>query len=220
MKRLDGKRMNYANLFWVFMVGSVLGFVVEGLWCLLRKGVWESHVATVWGPLCLVYGVGAVAIYVMAMYSCGWRPSRQFALCALAGTAVEYFTSLFQEICFGSRSWDYSEHYIHINGRVSLRMTMMWGMLGVLFIRWVLPMLQAAFSRMQGQGWHMACVALSCWLVVNLLVTGAALGRWRERQTGESPGNRVEESLDLRFDDARMEKLFSNMVFDPAEKHK
>lgn len=213
MKRLDGKRMNYANLFWVFMAGSVLGFVVEGVWCVLRKGVWESHVATVWGPLCLVYGVGAVAIYIMAMYSCGWRPTRQFMLCALAGSAVEYFTSLFQEIFFGSRSWDYSGHYIHINGRVSLRMTLMWGALGVAFIRWVMPVLRAALERMQGQGWRMVCVALSCWMVVNLLVTGAALGRWKERQQGEAPSNRVEESLDERFGNERMEKLFCNMSF-------
>lgn len=58
MKQLHDKRMNYASLFWVFMAGSVLGFIVEGLWCVLRKGAWENHVATVWGPLCLVYGVG------------------------------------------------------------------------------------------------------------------------------------------------------------------
>ena len=213
MKRLNSKRMNYANLFWVFMAGSVLGFVVEGLWCVLRKGVWENHVATVWGPLCLVYGVGAVAIYAMAMAACGWRPTRQFLMCALAGTVVEYFTSLFQEICFGSRSWDYSEHYIHINGRVSLRMALMWGALGLGFIRWVLPALQSALGRMQGHGWHAACTVLSCWLVVNLLVTGAALGRWKERQAGKEPSNHVEVTLDERFPNTRMEALFNNMTF-------
>lgn len=213
MKQLHDKRMNYASLFWVFMAGSVLGFIVEGLWCVLRKGAWENHVATVWGPLCLVYGVGAVAIYVMAMVACRWRPTKQFMMCALAGTVVEYFTSLFQEILFGSRSWDYSQHYIHLNGRVSLRMALMWGALGLCFIRWVLPALQVALGHMQGQGWRLACAALSCWLVVNLLVTGAALGRWKERQAGESPSNRVEVSLDERFPNARMETLFNNMTF-------
>lgn len=214
MKRLNGKRMNYTNLFWVFMAGSVLGFVVEGLWCVLRKGVWENHAATVWGPLCLVYGIGAVAIYGMAMHSCGWKPTKQFWGCALAGTAVEYFTSLFQEMIFGSRSWDYSGHVIHINGRVSLRMTLMWGMLGLVFIRWMMPVLQTGLSRMQGRGWQGVCVALSCWMAVNLLVTGAALGRWQERRQGIAPGNRVEEQLDMRFDDARMKEIFNNMQFE------
>lgn len=213
MRRIGEKRVDYVSLFWVFMAGSVLGYVVEGVWCVLRKGAWEHHVATVWGPLCLVYGLGAAALWLMAMYADGWRPSRQFAACALAGTVVEYFTSLFQEILFGSRSWDYSGHYIHINGRVSLRMTLMWGALGLFFIRWILPLLRKMLSRMQGRGWRMARVALSGWLAVNLLVTGAALGRWRERLAGESPGNRVEIALDERFGDGRMEALFGNMTF-------
>lgn len=213
MKRLNGNQMNYASLFWMFMAGSVLGYVLEGLWCLLRKGAWENHVSTVWGPLCLVYGVGAVALYVMGLVVCNWQPTRQFLMCALAGTAVEYFTSLFQEICFGSRSWDYSNHYIHINGRVSLRMTLMWGALGMCFIRWGLPALQSVLTRMQGQGWHIVCIALSCWLAVNLLVTSAALGRWKERQTGESPSNPVEIALDAHFPNTRMETLFNNMTF-------
>lgn len=211
--RLGGAKVPYDKLFWIFMAGSVLGFLLEGLWCVLRKGVWENHVATVWGPLCLVYGVGAAAIYWMAMYSQEWRISKQFWAFGLAGSLVEYFTSLFQEVVFGSRSWDYSEHYININGRVSLRMTIMWGMLGVLFVRWALPFLQKMLGRMQGSFWHGACVALSCWMVVNLLVTGAALSRWQARQRGEAPGNRVEESLDERFGDERMEALFCNMVF-------
>lgn len=211
--RLGSKEIRYSQVFWVFMAGSVLGFIVEGIWCVLRKGAWENHAATVWGPLCLVYGIGALALYIMAMYSQGQRASRQFFLCGLAGSAVEYFTSLFQEIFFGSRSWDYSEHYINLNGRVSLRMTLMWGVLGLAFIRWVLPALQAALAHMQGQGWHMVCVALSCWLAVNLLVTGAALGRWKERQQGISPGNRVEISLDKHFPNTRMEAIFNNMEF-------
>lgn len=206
-------KMKYDRIFWVFMVGSVLGFVVEGLWCVVRKGVWENHAATVWGPLCLVYGVGAVVIYIMAMLCCGWRPTKQFLLCALAGSAVEYFTSLFQEALFGSRSWDYRAHLIHLNGRVSLRMTLMWGLLGVMFIRFVLPALQQCLGRMHTSAWHGACVALSCWMIVNLLVTGAALGRWRERRQGVPPANRVEETLDRRFDNARMEMIFGNMRF-------
>ncbi len=211
--RLNSKEIKYQQAFWVFMAGSVLGFVLEGLWCVWRKGAWENHAATVWGPLCLVYGVGALAIYVMAMYSQCWRARRQFFWCALAGTAVEYFTSLFQELLFGSRSWDYSKHYIHLNGRVSLRMTLMWGLLGLLFIRLIMPLLQRWLSRMQGVFWQRACVVLSCWMVVNLLLTGAALGRWKERQQDIAPGNRVELSLDKHFPNTRMEAIFNNMVF-------
>ena len=210
---MANKRLRYADLFWIFMTGSILGFLIEGIWCILRKGAWENHAATVWGPLCLVYGIGAAVLYIMGMRSRTWRPMQQFWLCALAGTVVEYLTSLFQEMVFGSRSWDYSSHIIHLNGRVSLRMAMMWGLLGMMFIRLILPALQRMLLRMQGSGWHAACTVLSCWMVINLLLTGAALMRWAERQQGEAPGNCVEQALDARFDDTRMEALFCNMTF-------
>lgn len=215
MKRTCNEKhvVRYQDMLWIFLAGSVLGFIVEGLWCVLRKGAWENHVATVWGPLCLVYGVGAVVLYLLSMFMQGWRPTKQFLWFGVAGSLVEYFTSLFQEIIFGSRSWDYSEHYININGRVSLRMTLMWGALGVVFIYLVVPALRQALARMQGPGWHWASVAMTGWLVVNLLVTAAAVGRWQGRLQGEAPANRVEMALDERFGDQRMEALFCNMDF-------
>ena len=51
----------------------------------------------------------------------------QFGVFTVSGAAVEYFGSLFQELCFGSVSWDYSEHMLNLGGRVSLKMAFMWG---------------------------------------------------------------------------------------------
>lgn len=59
--------IRYSTLFWLFMLGSVAGFVLEGLWCVLCKGHWEHHSATVWGPFCLIYGIGTVAVYLLSV---------------------------------------------------------------------------------------------------------------------------------------------------------
>ena len=58
----------YATLLWLFVIGSAVGFVLEGLWCVLRTGRWESHSATIWGPFCIIYGVGAVAVYLLSAF--------------------------------------------------------------------------------------------------------------------------------------------------------
>ena len=39
--RLDKKenppvKFTYRTLFWLFLFGSVIGFILEGLWCILR----------------------------------------------------------------------------------------------------------------------------------------------------------------------------------------
>ena len=53
----------YEELFWVFFFGSILGFVIEGIWHIVLTGTWVDHSATVVGPFCIVYGVGAVAAF-------------------------------------------------------------------------------------------------------------------------------------------------------------
>ena len=95
-------KVTYSSLFWLFLYGSVVGFILEGLWCILRKGAWESHSATVWGPFCIIYGFGAVAVYLISTALKRKNLPLQFALFSVAGALVEYFGSLFQEIVFGS----------------------------------------------------------------------------------------------------------------------
>ena len=123
-------RTGYATLLWLFMFGSVAGFVLEGLWCVLTDGRWESHTATVWVPFCIIYGIGAVAVYLLSGLLKGRSLPVQFAAFTLSGAAVEFFGSLFQELCFGSVSWDYSAHLLNLGGRVSLKMALMWGAMG------------------------------------------------------------------------------------------
>lgn len=40
--------VTYCNMFWLFMFGNVLGVLLEGTWCRLIFGHWETHVATIW----------------------------------------------------------------------------------------------------------------------------------------------------------------------------
>ena len=42
-------KANYPEMFFLFFAGSVLGFLLEGIWRVIRTGAWENHAATVWG---------------------------------------------------------------------------------------------------------------------------------------------------------------------------
>ena len=59
-------------------------------------------------------------------------------------------------------------------------------------------------------------MALSAYMAINLLVTGASVYRWSERIHGIAPQSRTERLLDQYFDDDRMMRVFSDMVFDPS----
>lgn len=213
--KLREYNVNYNSIFCIFMIGSVLGFILEGIWHIIRKGSWESHSATVWGPFCIIYGIAAAVLYIGAIFLKDKNIALQFAVCAVAGSAIEYFSSLFQEACFGSVSWNYSKQFMNIGGRVSLRMTVLWGILGVAFIRILFPVMVRFLAYVRGRKWSVSCICLSVFMGINLVLTSIAVLRWGERMDPRSaiPANSVEKFLDERFDDERMSETFPNMVF-------
>lgn len=186
---------------------------MEGLWCLFLKGHWEHHSATIWGPFCIIYGIGAVVVYLLSVVLKNQNLLTQFTVFTVSGAAVEYFGSLFQELCFGSVSWDYSGHILNVGGRVSLKMALMWGALGLLFMRFIFPLINSLFEKMNGNGWRIACAAATVFMVVNLIFTSAAIIRWRTRITSKETNCSVVQWLDNTYDDQTMTRLFPNMRF-------
>ena len=210
--------LSFPTLLWLFIAGSLMGFVMEGVWHLLRTGAWGFRVATLWGPFCIIYGAGAVVMYLIALRVEGKRHLRQFLAFALAGSAVEYLSSLFQEAAFGTVSWDYSHHPFNLGGRISLRMTLLWGVCGMALMYLLLPVALSVFNCLQLGSRPLLCRAAAAFMCVNLLWTGVALLRWQERVSTAAPaGNAVEAWMDHRWPDERMRERFPNMVFPHAD---
>ena len=203
----------YTELFWVFFFGSILGFIIEGLWNIVLFGEWVDHSATVVGPFCIVYGVGAVAAFLVARVLPRRSIVLQFVAFAVVGGAVEYFTSLFQERTFGSVSWDYSSHTLNLGGRVSGQMALIWGFLGMLFVGLLYPTLRRLLHRMHTLRWQVFCVACSVFMALNLAISAAAIFRWRERAEAIPPSNKWEMYLDTTYPDSLMEHVYCDMRF-------
>ncbi len=214
-KKSYGTRIfhGYEELFWVFFLGSLLGFLIEGIWNIILVGEWVDHSATVVGPFCIVYGVGAVAVFAVAKIIPRRSVGLQFLAFALTGGAVEYFTSLFQETTFGSVSWDYSSHTLNLGGRVSGQMAILWGFLGMVFVGLIYPALKKLLRRMHTRRWHIFCIACSIFMAFNLAVSASAIFRWKERRQNLPPSTRWESYLDATYPDSVMEYVYCDMHF-------
>ena len=120
-----------AKLFWLFVIGSFVGFVLETIGCLVTAHHFEVRVGLVLGPFIPVYGIGAVAL-TLALYRLrGRRELLIFFVAALAGGLVEYLSSLFQELALGTISWEYSDTPLNVGGRTNLMFSLIWGVLGL-----------------------------------------------------------------------------------------
>lgn len=208
------RRISWTTLFWLFIAGSLMGFVIEGVWHFLRKGTWGFRVATLWGPFCVIYGVGAVVMHLVAIAVERRHPLVQFSVFALVGSVLEYLASLFQEAVFGTVSWNYSHHAINLGGRISLQMTLIWGAIGMALMYAVLPLLLSAFNRLRLNRRTILCRLSAAFMAFNLLATSIALLRWQERvHSAEPASNIIETYMDENWPDERMRERFPNMKF-------
>lgn len=201
------------KLLLILFIGSFAGVVVELMWCLIRNGYLESRSGLVYGPFNLLYGAGAVALTV-CLYRfrnrSGWI---SFLGGMLVGTVVEYLCSWGQEALFGSRSWDYSTMPFNLNGRVCLLYSVFWGVLGVFWIKDLYPRMAQLILKLPNKIGKIFTVAVTVFLIFNGVVSLLAVDRWAERVEGQAPGNSLEELLDERFPNERMESVYANMDF-------
>ena len=208
------RELSFPVLLWLFVAGSLLGFVSEGVFHFLHHGCWGFRVGTLWGPFCVLYGFGAVVMYLVALCIRERKPLTQFVLFALTGSAVELLAGVFQKVAFGTRSWDYSAHAMNLGGYVSIKMALLWGVAGMALMYIILPVLFSGFNRLHLMQRRTLCRVVSAFMCVNLLLTCAALLRWQERTLDASPAdNAVETFLDRRWPDERMRERFPNMQF-------
>ena len=211
------RQLRFSVLFFLFFFGSIIGFILEGLWCILKRGHWENHSATVFGPFCIIYGLGMVAFYLLSIFINRKNIFIQFLLSGLTGSGLEFLASLFQELVFGSTSWDYSGHPFNLCGRISLRMTAIWGLLGLLFVRFVFPFIEWLLPLADNKVVNASGMVLAIFMAINLLVTSAAVVRWQSRSVGVEPKNQIEKRIDEIYCDEKMKKIYPNMVFKTFE---
>ena len=126
--------------FLYFSIYSVLGWVCETVYCsvIQRKFVNRGFLN---GPVCPVYGVGAVLVIYLLRPVAG-NVLALFLTGMLVTTVLEYLTSVLLEKLFHMKWWDYSQFKLQVNGRVCLLNSLMFGALSVFVMLALHPRVQ------------------------------------------------------------------------------
>lgn len=205
--------MTFYKLFWVFFIGCFAGVVLETIYCLIQRGHYESRVGLIYGPFNLVYGIGALCLSG-ALYQFRNR-GRVFSFVGgfVVGSVVEYACSWFQEVCFGSTSWDYSNMPYNLNGRICLLYSIFWGILGIFWIKDIYPRMAKWILKIPNKVGKPLTWVLLMFMVFNSVMTLFTSLRWTARREGVEPRNAFEAYLDEHYPDERMQKIFANAEF-------
>ena len=131
--------MNLEHILWLFLCFSVLGWVLETTLAAIRTRRYVDR-SVLFGPWCIIYGVAGVLIAV------GLRELRSdllflFLGSAVLATVVEWLAGHLLENVSHTRWWDYSNRRWNLNGYICLSASALWGLLGVVMVKWGNPLL-------------------------------------------------------------------------------
>lgn len=128
-----------------FMFFSFLGWVWETIYCTAREKHFSNR-GFLFGPICPIYGssvvVGLFLFTQVDILSSRAMPTWQlFLICAVGSAFAEYGTSYYLEKRFHARWWDYSKLPLNIHGRICLPVTICFGLVGIVLVKWMIPVL-------------------------------------------------------------------------------
>ena len=209
--------LNFFNLFWIFVVCCVLGLVIETIYHFIMFGGYEDRAGMLFGPFSPIYGFGAL-LMTIALNRFHDKPVWiVFLVSAVIGGAFEYFTSWIMEFSFGIRAWDYSGTFLSIDGRTNFVFMCMWGVLGVAWIKLLLPQLLKLINLIPWKwrtGVTAVCAAL---MLVDGVMSIQSIDCWYQRMAGKTPDTPIEEFYAKHFDNAYMEHRFQTMTMNPED---
>ena len=201
-----------SKIFWVFLIGSFIGYIVEMIVGLVQNGHFISRQGLLFGPFIQVYGVGLVAYYFVLSNIKKKSNLKVFLISMILGGVVEYFFSFFQEKLFGSISWDYSNLIFNIHGRTSLLHSIYWGFFGILFVKYVYPVLLKLEKYVYNNKFKFASTFVIIFMLGNITLSYFAGLRKCERQQNIEAGNAFEEFLDANYPDELINKIYAEKI--------
>ena len=208
------KKKNIVNelviIFWVFIIGSILGYIFEMIVVLFQKGYFESRQGLIYGPFTPVYGIGGIVYYIAFKFIKTRNKGKVFLITMLLGGVTEYLCSYVQENVFGTISWDYSHLLFNLNGRTSLLHCTYWGIAGMLYISFIEPLLKKLEVRASQISLKIATAVLSFFMLLNITISSATAERQLERRYNVEAENKLDIWLDKYYPDEYMDKIFAN----------
>ena len=197
-------------LFWLFIIGSIAGFIYEVTIVFFQKGHFELRQGLIYGPFIPVYGIGAMCYYIVLSKIKIKNKVQIFLITMILGGITEYLCSFIQEKAFGTISWDYSYLPFNINGRTSLLHCIYWGIGGVLYITYIEPLLNKMIDKTNMKAFDLITIILSIFIVFDISISWMAADRQTERKNDIEPQNHLDLFLDKNYPDEYMNRIFNN----------
>lgn len=206
-------KITVKHILWYFIIFSIIGLIIETLFCYITTGVLESRRGFIWGPLCPVYGFGAT-ILILLLNSYQKNGFKLFIVGCILGNVIEYMLSYALEAMYGTRFWDYSYLNYSLNGRICFTYSIFWGILSVLLIKVVKNPIDKIIEKIPNR--KLLQNSIIGLLAIDGICTIWAINSYQGRIANQGQNKnqtiitKIENTL---FSNEKMEKTFPNLRY-------
>lgn len=203
-------KLSFHDIFYIFIFGCFFGWIVEGIWTYLKKGMIINHSALVIGPFNIVYGIGAVVL-TLFLYKIKDKNNLEiFGISFFIGTILEYVMSFLMEKIVGFVAWNYSKKPFNIHGRVCLQYSIFWGFLGIIWIKLIYPIIKKIIDKFNKIESVKLMKITIIFLIFDCALTLGAIERAKEYEQNIPPKNMLDEVYDKYFGVDYLNNMYNN----------
>ena len=204
------KSLSLYYLFWIFIIGCIFGWFVEGVFSLIKWKMFINHSAVVIGPFNVAYGLGAMMLSALLYKFEDEKCWKIFIISFIGGSILEYIMSWGMEFILGFTAWDYSRKPLNLNGRICVRYSLFWGLLGIIWIKCFYPYIIKFIDKIDKKIGKKLAIFLTIFLVFDTILTFIAIDRARAKEKGSEAKYTYEEVLDKTFNKDYLKNMFNN----------
>ena len=200
-----------------FVIYSVVGYIIETIFGIITKGVWESRQSFLYGPFCAIYGLGA-SVMIMFLHKYSKNYTRLFIGGFIVGSIVEYLVSWIGESLLGVKWWDYSDMPLNINGRICVYFSIFWGFLALYLIASFNPRIDRLInwikSKLSVKALKALTITVTLVLLIDCIVTGIALSFFLIRMVNDYDLNVPNKEIIVhKYEDIYKDEKLSNFIY-------
>ena len=158
--------MDVYSVVFLFFAYSFLGWLGEVLYTAVAHRKYQDR-GVLNGPLCILYGIGGLLVtFALHDLRGGWFFSLVFG--AVYATVIEWIAGHILEYASKTRWWDYSDMPFNLDGYVCLGVSVFWGILSVITLKWGNPLLLRLFGLLPR-----GAAVIILWVLLVLLAVDA-----------------------------------------------
>ena len=213
---MDNKKqtITFKQILWYFIIFSIIGLIIETIFCYITTGVLESRKGLIWGPFCPVYGVGAT-ILIILLNRYNEKPIQLFIAGSIMGNIIEYSLSYILEAMYGARFWDYSYLNWNLNGRICITYSIFWGILAVILIKMVKPIIDKIINKIPNN--EKINITIIILILIDSIATVWAVKTYQNRIISNNSQNKKNKIIqyieNTLFSNEKMKKTFPNLRY-------